>query len=141
MSETSNMIAGKNCAVMLGTYPIQGMGKWDMSGIKTDLLEATQFGDNWKQYLLGLSDGGEITFSGLLVCPDTNGQDMLRQANLLNSQITNLYFYQGTTSYWAPTTTNPSSYFLITGWKISADKSGLVQADFTAKLSGSVVLL
>jgi hypothetical protein len=131
------MKSGKSCSVNMGTYKVQGMGKWDMAGIKTALLDATQFGDVWQQWLLGLSDGGEITFGGILVTPDAAGQDALRQANLLNSQLTDLRFYIDNTSYWAPSTTNPSSYFLITGWRISADKAGLVTSDFTAKLSGA----
>lgn len=131
---------GKDCKITLGTYKITGMGKWDMPGITTDLLESTEFGDQWKQYLLGLKDGGEITFDGFFIPDDSQGQAMLRTANLDGSQLTNLYFYVDNTSYFGPTTTNPLSYFLIRGWKVGADKSGLVTGGFTAKLSGAIQL-
>ena len=51
--------AGKNCKVALGATKIRGMGTVALSGVDTDLLDKTQFGDDWKQWEMGLKDGGE----------------------------------------------------------------------------------
>jgi hypothetical protein len=136
------MKAGKNCALKLGTFNVQGMGKWSIPGVKWDLLDATQFGDQMKQFLFGLGDGGEISFSGKMYSPDPGGQDALRTANLNQSQLTNLFFYQDATSYWAlATSAYPSSYLLVTAWKIDADASGLLQSDYTVKVCGGAMQL
>jgi hypothetical protein len=132
---------GKNAKVSFGaTTKVTGIGTWDMPGINTDLLESTEFGDEWKQYLAGLKDGGEITFEGLFD-PADGGQEDLRDANLLGSSLTTLRFYVDNTSYFAPTTTNPASSLLITRWSVKADKSGLLTTSFTAKVSGAMELI
>jgi hypothetical protein len=132
---------GKNCKVSWGTTTkVVGIGTWDMPGISTDLLEATEMGDEWKTFIAGLKDGGEISFEGLFD-PADGGQKLLRDANLLGSQISDLRFYVNSASYFAPTTTNPASYLLITRWSVKADKSALITCSFTAKVSGAMELL
>ena len=54
--------AGKNCKVTLGATKVLGMGTVALTGVDTDLLDKTQFGDDWKQWEVGLKDGGELTF-------------------------------------------------------------------------------
>lgn len=127
---------GNICKISYGTWKINGMGQWSIDGITSDQLEQTEFGDTWKTFKMGLKDGGQVSFSGLFYDPDTNGQEALRTANLNNTEITNLRFYTDNTSYFIPTTTNPASYINITGWTVSADKSGMLQANFTGKVSG-----
>ncbi len=132
---------GKACKVQWGsTTKVTGIGSWDMPGISTDLLESTEMGDEWKQFIAGLKDGGEITFDGLFDPADA-GQKDLRDANLLGSSITTLRFYVNSVSYFAPTTTNPASSLLITKWSVKADKSALLACSFTAKVSGAMELL
>jgi hypothetical protein len=132
---------GKACKVSWGgTTKVVGIGTWDLSGVETDLLEATEMGDDWKTYLAGLKDGGEISFEGLFD-PADGGQADLRTANLNGSELTTLRFYVNATSYYAPKTTNPASHFLITKWTVKADKSSLLTASFTARVSGAIELL
>jgi len=133
---------GKDCKIMRGaTSKVLGMGTWDMPGVSTDLLETTEFGDEWKTYLAGLKDGGEISFEGFFDPADTDGQKYLRDANLYGSQITDLRFYVNSASYFAPKTTGPASFLLVTKWSVKADKSGLMQTSFTAKVSGAMELI
>jgi hypothetical protein len=136
--EMTTPIKGKFCKVCLGTFQIAGLGSWEMTGVTTDLLESTEFGDDWKQFEMGLKDGGEITFSGLYDRTDSTGQEDVIDANLNDTQVTDFRCYVDTTSYWVPATTSPTSYVLITQWRISADKSGLVQFSGTAKISGKM---
>jgi len=134
-------LEGKNCKVSLGSSKILGMGNWTMSGVTTDQIEDSEFEDEWKQFKLGLKDGGTATFNGQYDKTDSTGQDALRTANENDTELTDLRFYVDATSYWVPTTTNPASYVKIISWDISADKNGLVQCSFTAKVSGKLELL
>lgn len=133
--------AGKNCKVTLGANKVAGMGVANLTGVSTDLLEETEFGDDWKQWAMGLKDGGELTFNGLYDPADSDGQDVLRSANENNTEVTNIRFYVNANSYWTPKTTGPASYVLITAWDIGADKAGMVECSFTAKISGAMELL
>jgi hypothetical protein len=127
---------GKNCKVSLGANKVLGIGTWNMGGVATDQLDASQFGDQWKQFLLGQKDGGTITFAGLYDSADTTGQDALRDANANDTQITDIRFYVDATSYWIPSTTNPLSFVKVTSFEISAAQNGLVQVSFSCKVSG-----
>ena len=133
--------AGKNCKVTLGAAKVLGMGTVALSGVDTDLLDKTQFGDDWKQWALGLKDGGELTFNGMYDPADSTGQDVLRAANLNDTEVTDIRFYVDASSYWIPQTTNPYSYVLITAWNVEASKDGMVECSFTCKISGGMELL
>jgi len=145
---------GKDAKVTLGANSIVGMGTWNLSGISSDQLEDTEFGDQWKSYLFSVKDGGQVTFSGLYDPDDTTGQDVLKAANLDNTNITTLRLYVDntsyfeacqTTGYWSPTDTVDNltvlSHLNVTSYDVSADKSGLMNTSFTCKVSGCMVLI
>ena len=145
---------GKDCAVSIGANDVAGMGTWSLSGVSSDQLETSVFGDNWKTYEFGMKDGGQITFSGLFDPADTTGQDVLKEANLANTDLTTLRFYVdntsyyeccATTGYWTPSDSVGNdtvlSHLNVTSWDVSADKSGLMQTNFTCKVSGCMVLV
>jgi len=132
---------GKNCKVTLGSDKVLGMGVVSLSGVETDLLDKTQFGDDWKQWENGLKDGGELTFNGMYDPADSTGQDVLRTANENDTQVTDIRFYVDANSYWTPKTTSPASYVLVTGWNVEASKDGMVECSFTCKISGAMELL
>lgn len=145
---------GKDADVKLGTDAIVGMGTWSMDGIVTEEFDASEFGDEWKDYLYGMKDGGSISFNGHYDPADTTGQQALQQANLYNSALTNLRLYIDNTSYFEPCQT--TGYFspnltenaptelssvTITGLTVNQDKSALGQISFTGKVSGCMVLI
>jgi len=132
---------GKNASVKIGTNTVALMGTWTISGIQADLLEKSAFGDTWKQFDMGLLDGGSISFGGLYDATDTNGQSQLRTYNLNGTEVTTLRLYINATSYWTPKTVSPASHVLITSWEISADKSGHLTATFQGKVSGALELI
>jgi len=148
---------GRECMVSLGaraTGEVVGMGTWALNGITSDELETTEFGDSWKSYKFGLKDGGTVTFSGLCDPADTTGQDVLKAANLDNTDITNLRLYVDNTSwyepcqttyYWSPSDTTGNATVLshvnVTSYNISSDKSGLIVTDFSCRVSGCMVLV
>lgn len=136
----ATVLVGKDCKVALGSNKVLGMGTWTMNGVSTDLLESTEFGDNWKRYKLGLKDGGEVSFSGFYDKTDSTGQNALRTANENGTSITDIRFYVDNTSYWAPTTTNPLSSALVTGWSIGSEKGALITSEFTIQIDGKLEL-
>jgi hypothetical protein len=147
-------IVGKDGKVTLGTNTVVGMGTWSLDGINVEEFDASSFGDTWKSYEYGMKDGGTISFNGHYVPTDTTGQQALQQANLYNSSITNLRLYINNTSYYEPcqttgyfsptlTTAAPTvlSNIKVTTFSVGMDKSGLGTINFTAKVSGLMVLI
>jgi len=145
---------GYLCSVKLGTDKVVGMGTWALNGITADQLETTEFTDNWKTFDFGTKDGGTITFAGLHDPADTTGQQALMYMNLANTDVTDIRLYVDSTSYytpcsstgyWSPTTTSNADTILswanITTWNVRADKAGMVEIDFSAKISGCMVLI
>ena len=146
--------SGKNCKVALGTYQVLGLGTWSINGISSEQFDNSEFGDNWKTYLFGMKDGGNVSVSGLFKPADETGQEELRLANLENTDISNLRLYVDNTSYFEPCQTTgyfspfnttgadtQLSYVNVTSYNAKADKSGLLQTDFTCKVSGCMVLV
>lgn len=132
---------GKDCKVTIGSTKIVGLGTWSINGITADQLEDTEFGDDWKTFLYGMKDGGQVSFAGYYDKTDTTGQDVIRTANENGTELTDLRFYVDDTSYWCPNSTAPASHIIITAWDISADKANLVQCSFTGKVSGKMELV
>ena len=145
---------GKDCSIKLATTEIVGMGEWALSGIAADMMDASDFGDNWKLFEFGMKDGGTISFGGLLDASDTTGQQALWYMNNENTDIADMRLYVNntsyfepcqTTGYFSPTTTNGADTILshvnITGLEIRAEKASLCSTSFTVKVSGSMVLI
>jgi hypothetical protein len=147
-------IAAYKAKVTIGANKIAGMGSWKLSGIEADQLEDSEFDDTWKTYKFGQKDGGTISVNGFYKKDDTTGQDIIRQANLENSSIATIRFYIDGTSYYTPCQTtgyfSPSvtsgaatvlSNVDITAYEVGAEKAGMVEFSFTAKVSGCLVLV
>lgn len=147
-------IVGKDGKVTLGSNTVVGMGTWSLDGIQVEEFDASAFGDTWKQFAYGMKDGGSVSFNGHYTPTDTTGQQALQQANLYNSNLTDLRLYVNNTSYFVPcqttgyfsptlTTGAPTkaSSVTITSFNIGMDKSGLGTISFTGKVSGVMVLV
>lgn len=134
--------AGNNAKVTLGANTVVGMGTWELTGITTDLLDASAFGDVAKQWLTGMLDYGGVNFSGLYDPADSTGQAILLSANINNSKIANIRLYVDANSYWTPNVTQVSAAgMLVQSTAISIEKSGLAQIRFTAKATGPWLLV
>jgi len=137
----ADALVGKNSKFALGANKVSLMGQWSMSGVSVDLLDNSEFGDDYKQFLIGQKDGGEISISGFYDSTDSNGQEALIAANLADTQLTDVRCYIDGTSYWIPKTSSPASYCLVTAWNVEASLTGLVTASLTLKISGAMELL
>ena len=71
---------GKNCKVTLGTDTILGIGNWSIDGMSKAEIDDTEFGDDATKYVLGIQDGGSISFAGNAKLGDTTGQLALIEA-------------------------------------------------------------
>lgn len=134
---------GRACSVKIGTTQVLGLGTWTISGVDTDQFEDTEFGDSYKTYLVGQKESGTVSFSGYYDPADSTGQDVLRTAWESGTAVTSIRFYIDASSYWTPTTKSlaSTSCIYITSWDVSADKSGLIMASFSGKISGAMELL
>lgn len=145
---------GKDCKVVLGSGTILGIGNWSIDGMSRAEIDDTEFGDEATKYVLGIQDGGTISFAGNAKFADTTGQLALMDAFDAATELTTLKLYINETSYFEPcqttgylhpgNTTGAStvaSNVIITGHPISVDKGGLAQISFTARVNGNMVLV
>jgi hypothetical protein len=145
---------GKDCKVALGANSVLGMGAWSIAGLTVEQFDASEFGDEWMQKMFGMKDGGTISFNGFFNPEDVTGQEVLAQAHLYNSELTNLRLYINNTSYFEPcqttgyfsptlTTGAPTvlSHVVITNHEVSADKSGLMPASFSGMMGAGCMVL
>ena len=140
--------------VSLGASKVMGIGNWSMDGMSRAEIDDTELGDDSTKYVLGIKDGGTISFSGNHKPGDTTGQIALENAYDAAAELTDLRFYIDETSYYVPCQTtgylHPGmttgantavSSVIITSRPISDDKGGLGQVSFTARVNGDMVLV
>ena len=133
---------GKDAAVNIGTFLVSHMGTWSIDGLTVDLLDSSAFGDEWKQFELGMGDYGTVSFSGFYDLDDTRGQGVLWSAHQNKSKLSNIKFYIDNTSYYTPDVTNVSAAgILVQTIKIGFEKYGIGTIDFSAKCTGPMVLV
>jgi hypothetical protein len=138
---------GKNAKVTLGTNTVVGMGNWSLDGITVEMLDSTAFGDEWRQFLMGVGDYGTLSFGGWWDMSDTTGQVMIDSAHKNKSKLIDIRFYVDNTSYYIPNTNVTSSGgtdgagVLIQTIKIAYDKAGIGTIEFTGKCTGPMILM
>ena len=133
-------LKGKACKVSIGANQVLGIFDWSISGISVDMLEDTEFGDDYKTFVPGLIDGGEVSFHGWLKTSDTTGQDALVTALKAGTELDTLRCYTDATNYWTPMSSAPDSHITVSGIDMSSDKSGMVEITFKGKVSGMLEL-
>jgi len=145
---------GKDCKVTLGSATVVGIGNWSIDGESRAEIDSTAFGDEYATYELGIIESGTISFAGHHDPADTTGQLALVTAFDAATALTNLYLYLDSTSKYEPCQTtgylHPAkttgagtkvSSVRITSKPVTVDKGGLIGISFTAKVSGSMVLV
>jgi len=145
---------GKNQKVTLGANKVLGIGNWSMAGQTIQMLDDTEYGDDYTSYCPNVIDGGTITFGGNAKLGDTTGQDALDDAFDGKVNLTSMRFYVNktsyyeacqTTSYLRPNNTSAGNTVLshanITAKPITSDKGALLAISFTLHISGQFVLV
>lgn len=131
-------INGRLAKVMYGNVKISGLSTWTMSGYETEALDDTEFGDTVMSFVFGgAGNPGTVTFAGLYDPADSNGQEAFATACKNEVYLTNLYFYETATKYWAVA---PGGKIIPTKCdSIAFDKNTLAQVDFAGQVSGTVM--
>lgn len=131
-------IGGRLASVMYGSVVVAGIGEWSMSGFIPDVVEDTAFGDTVKKWkLAGISDAGEVSFSGNYDPGDTNGQVMLNSLAESETGLTNLYFYESTNAFWRVAA--GGTIVLTEVQPIKFIKNGLATCGFKGKISAKAM--
>jgi len=144
--------SGIHAKVTIGENTIVGLGAWSITGGSIAELDDTAFGNAEAQTLRGLRTGGAVAFSGSYKKDDVTGQDKIRDAYWLKSDLTTLRFYVDNTSYYTPNSTTAAGGGLpaetmvshIKIWSepnISIEKSGLATIEFAGKVDGAMRLI
>lgn len=115
------------------------LNKWGADGFKRETTEVVEFGQDEKEYLVGLIDYGSITMSGYFDPTGSGQSDLLEMFND-GTTVTTIRFYYNTTDYMEPdTAANPDSGFLVTSYgPIDVDASGVPTVSFTLKITGAM---
>jgi hypothetical protein len=128
-------IAGVNGKVMYGSVVVANMVSWSMSGFSLPVTSApTAFGDTGtKVYQVAeLGEAGTIEFNGNYDPADTTGQKALTAVCQAGTQLTNLYLYAKTSTFWRVAS---GGYIIVT----KADAVTLPRNNFgTISFSGQV---
>jgi len=131
-------INGRLAKVMYGSVKIAGLSTWSMSGFTNPTLDDTEFGDTIQSFVFGgMGDPGTVAFNGFYDPADTTGQASLSAATIAGIELSNLYFYETTTKYWAVA---PGGKILPTKCdSITFEKNSLATISFEGKISGAVM--
>lgn len=147
--------AGSSARAFMHT--LLNMTNWSLSQPGPDVIDATCMGDNWKQYKIGIRDGGTISFSGFFNYKDSTGQKLL----IDKFQAGTIIKYPGTPGttegyrfeLWPSDDTGHSSgvgcwkfstgsgtttlrkELIVQSVNVGQDKSGLGSIDMTLKIS------
>lgn len=130
--------------VTLGANNVLGMGTWTWSGFSADMLDDTEFEDDYDDFSYGLLHGGTISFNGRYKKDDTQGQDLLRSAMLNRGNLTDIRFYVDSVSYYIPNSTTaagggvpagaPVAHVKVESLETSLDKGDLGNITFNLRL-------
>ncbi len=139
----SDLIHGRKGKVTLtdGTTDvlILHIREWTSGGITRDLTEITEFGQDEKEFLVGLLNYGTFTINGYLDPGDVTGQAVLLSALYDATKITGIKFWKDETNFLTPDlVTNPDSGVLVTGYTPAASSADVPSVSFTFQATGAM---
>lgn len=95
-------------------------------GSQRDLIDASAYGDDWKDYVVGQQDGNEVEI-GLAYDPADSGQDAMETA-----------YGAGTSTHFELVHTTAGFHVqfeaLVTKWERGGDRDGLLTATAALKI-------
>lgn len=129
-----NTILGRLSSVKLGTDTILQLGSWSLT-IEGTPVEKAFFLETWMQIHGIASLKWSASLEGSLHKTDATGQNLLRSAATLATEIDNIKFYLDDTSYWA-SKTNYTAYVLSYGETV--ERGDLVNISISVGGSGEI---
>jgi hypothetical protein len=135
-----NALIGRYASVKLGSAVIANLASWKMD-FTTDELDASVFGTGWGATMPG-QQKWVATVDGFLDMLDTTGQLVIKTAKFAGTKVTNIKFFDDTTSGWVPDiTTDSSAGAYILGMSIDAAMNGLVKVSYKIGGVGPIALV
>lgn len=132
-------ISGKGGKVLYGSVTVANITEWSMTGFTQEVTaEATPFASTVKKYIaLNLGDPGKISFSGNYDPADSNGQQALATQCKAGTELTNLYLYTNTSTFWRVGT---GGAIIVTKCDaVQLPRSGMGTISFEAQVSGAAM--
>lgn len=122
--------------ITINTVPIAELKALKPAGITSDLLDVTNHDSTggFKEYIIGLSDGGEVTMSGNYL-PGSASQAALVAANL--NHTTDAYtivFPDGASTTW-------SFNGLVRSFEPQSNYDGILSFNATVKITGQPTIV
>ena len=130
--------SGHKVKVTIGANNVLGMGTWSHSGFSRELLDDTEFGDDWDDFEYGVAHGGKISFNGKYKKDDTQGQDILRSYMINEVDLTDIRFYVDSVSYNTPNSTTAAGGGLLAGEPVAHVKVESVETNFDKGALGDI---
>lgn len=131
-------ITGTNGKLMYGSVMVANITEWNMSGFTQSLGDKTGFGETIKTfYASEAGDPGTISFSGHYDPTDTTGQAALHAICEAGTELTNLYLYANTNTFWRVGT--GGTIIVTKGKAIALPRNNFGTISFEGKVSGAAM--
>ncbi len=121
--------------VTIGIVTVGSMTKWNLPGMKNQILESTEFADTFKKFVYGITEGGKAEFSGWWDGDDSTASALLKAAWAQKTNLTTVRFYYGSA--------DKEFFHLIPGGSLlvedlqygDVDITGLIPVKFTLQIT------
>ncbi len=129
---------GSGGKVLYGSVTIANIKEWSMSGFTQAPTEITAFENTIKVYLVAdAGEPGTLSFSGNYDPRDTTGQAVLSSICEVGTEITQLYLYAATSTFWR---VGSGGVIIVTkGKSATLPRSGVGTISFEGKVSGAAM--
>ncbi len=129
---------GKGGKAMYGSVVIANIKEWSISGFSISPADITAFGDTIKKYTVAdAGEPGTVSFSGNYDPADTAGQLALSTVCKAGTELTNLYLYANTSTYWGVAA--GGAIIVTKADAVTLARSGVGTISFEGKVSGGAM--
>lgn len=131
---------GKNAKVTTASGTVTEVTSWSLD-ISASAIEASTMGHDGWNTVHGLDVTGYTGSASLLFDKDDASQDLLRDAMIAGTKLTDVKFYVDATNYYTPdTSTRATAGLYVESYSVSADTGAVVGFDMTFKGNGPIHL-
>jgi len=135
MGTPTKGVGGK---VLYGSVVVANIKDWSMSGFAQGTTEITAFGDTVKKFVVAdAGDPGTISFAGNYDPADSTGQAALDAICVAGTELTNLYLYANTSTFWRVAA--GGVIIVIKAKAYALARSGVGTVTFEGKVSGAAM--
>jgi hypothetical protein len=132
-------ISGKGGKVMWGSVVLANITEWSMTGFVIGTIKKDPaFGDTITEYVSdGVGDPGTIAFTGNYDPADSAGQKALQAVVAAGNEITNLYLYANTSTFWR--VASGGGIIVTKANAVTLPRSGIGKISFEGQVTGAAM--